>query len=92
MTDPRALIAPALAAAGIACFVAAALCSRPAHGAEPAYQIVLFQAPQANEQPDQQRIFVISEAYATKDECLQVLRSVRIKAPKAKARCLPKED
>lgn len=33
MTDPRALIAPTLAAAGVACLVAAWLC-KPAHSAE----------------------------------------------------------
>lgn len=32
MIDRRALIAPALAAAGIACFAAAWLLARPAHG------------------------------------------------------------
>lgn len=33
VADPRVLIAPALAAAGLACFAAAWLC-KPAHGAE----------------------------------------------------------
>jgi hypothetical protein len=34
MTDPRAYVAPLLAAAGIACLVAAWLCGKPARGAE----------------------------------------------------------
>jgi hypothetical protein len=38
MTDPRALIAPALMAAGIACFGMAAMCSRPASGADDTYR------------------------------------------------------
>ena len=92
MTDPRALIAPALAAAGIACFVAAALCSRPAHGAEQTrWEIVLTEKPTAAE-PDRRRTFTISEAYESKDKCLQVLAGVRLRAPNAKIRCLPKED
>lgn len=88
-----AWIVPSMFAAAAACFAAAWLCSRPAHGAEQTrWEIVIFQAPLANEPPDQPRIYVISEAYADKDTCLQMLRSVRIKAPKAKAKCLPKED
>lgn len=60
--------------------------------AERAYEIVLFERPMPNDAPDRQRIYVISEAYPNKERCLQVLASVRIRAPNAKAKCLPKED
>ena len=90
--DRRAWIAPALGLAGAACLVAAALCSNPAHGAESQqFQIVIFERPIAAENPDRQRIHVISEAYPNKDQCLLVLQSIRIRAPQAVARCLPKE-
>ena len=56
------------------------------------HAIWLFTKPLANEPPDQPRIFIISQEYATKDDCLLVLRRVRIMAPNAKAKCLPKED
>ena len=90
--DRRAWIAPALGLAGAACLVAASLCSNPAHGAESQqYEIVLFERPIASENPDRRRIYVISQAYPTKDACLQVLQSIKIRAPQATARCLPKE-
>ncbi len=47
--------------------------------------------PIASENPDRRRIYVISQAYPTKDACLQVLQSIKIRAPNATARCLPKE-
>lgn len=89
--DRAALIAPAMGLAGIACFVAAAMCSHPAAGAERRYEIVLTERPTLAE-PDRVRTFVISEAYESKERCLQVLTSVRVKAPGARAKCLPKED
>jgi len=88
--DRAAYIAPAMLAAGAACLAIAAFC-KPAAGAERAYQIVLTEKPTAAE-PDRQRTFVISEAYASKDECLITLTRIRIKAQGARVRCLPKED
>ena len=89
--DRAAYIAPAMLAAGVACFVAAAMCSSPATGAERKYEIVLTERPTATE-PDRQRTFVISEAYPSKDECLITLTRIRIKAQGARVRCMPKED
>jgi hypothetical protein len=89
MTDPRWVI-PTMFTAAAACFVAAALCG-PAKAAERRYEIVLTEKPTVAE-PDRVRTFVISEAYADKEACLRVLAGVRIKAPNARVRCLPKED
>lgn len=50
MTDPRALVAPTLAAAGIACLVAAYLCGKPAHGAD-ALPVRLWQVTLADGSP-----------------------------------------
>ena len=92
MTDPRSWVAPVMGIAAAACFAAAWLCSRPAHGAEQTrWEIVLTEKPTAAE-PDRRRTFTISEAYESKDKCLQVLAGVRLRAPNAKIRCLPKED
>lgn len=77
--------AAALIAIGLVCIGYRAL------AAERRYEIVLTEKPTAAE-PDRRRTFVISEAYESKERCLQVLSGVRIKAPNAKARCLPKED
>ena len=77
--------AAALIAIGLVCIGYRAL------AAERRYEIVLTEKPTAAE-PDRRRTFVISEAYETKERCLQILAGVRIKAPGAKARCLPKED
>lgn len=65
---------------------------RSGRAAEQQFEIVLFERPMPNDAPDRQRIYVISEAYPSKERCLQVLASVRIRAPNAKAKCLPKED
>lgn len=54
--------------------------------------IWIFHKPLANEPPDQPRIYAISGEYATKEECQRVLVGVRIRAPKASVKCLPKED
>jgi hypothetical protein len=89
VTDPRWVV-PAMFTAAAACFVAAALCG-PAKAAERRYEIVLTEKPTLAE-PDRVRTFVISEAYPSKDDCLRVLAGVRIKAPNARVRCLPKED
>ena len=78
-------IAAALIAAGLVCIGYRAL------AAERGWEIVLTERPTLAE-PDRRRSFVISEAYETKERCLQILAGVRIKAPNAKARCLPKED
>ena len=92
MSDRAALIAPAMFAAGVACFLAAAMCSSPAKGSErQLWEIVLTEKPTAAE-PDRRRTFTISEAYESKERCLQVLAGVRLRAPNAKIRCLPKED
>ena len=92
MNDRRILIVPAMFAAAAACLVAATMCSNPARGAERRYEIVLFEKPLASDAPDRPRIYVISEAYDSKERCLQVLASVKVKAPNARAKCLPKED
>lgn len=90
MTDPRALIAPGMGLAAAACLLMA--WAVDAKGAESQrYEIVLFERPIASDAPDRQRIHVISEAYPTKDACIQVLQSIKIRAPNATARCLPKE-
>ena len=78
-------IAAALIAAGLACIGYRAL------AAERGWEIVLTERPTLAE-PDRRRTFVISEAYETRERCMQILAGVRIKAPGAKARCLPKED
>ena len=89
--DRAALIAPTMLAAGFACLAVAAFC-KPAAGAErQQWEIVLTEKPTAAE-PDRRRTFVISEAYESKERCQQVLAGVRIKAPNAKARCLPREN
>ena len=91
MNDRRILIVPAMFAAAAFCGVMAYLCG-PANGAESRrYEIVLTERPTAAE-PDRVRTFTISEAYESKERCLQVLAGVRVRAPGAKVRCLPKED
>lgn len=77
--------AAALIAAGLCCIGYRAL------AAERGWEIVLTERPTLAE-PDRRRTFVISEAYESKERCLQILASVRVKAPGAKARCLPKEN
>ena len=86
-----AWIIPSMFAAAAACFTAAWLCSRPAHGAERGWEIVLTEKPTAAE-PDRRRTFVISQAFDSKEDCQRVLTGVKIKAPGARVRCLPKED
>ena len=81
-------IAAALIAAGLVCIGYRALA---AESPKP-HAIWLFQKPLANEPPDQQRIFVISQEYASKDDCIMALRRVRIMAKGASVKCLPKEE
>lgn len=88
--DRRAWIAPAMGLAAAACLLMAWAVDAKGAEAQP-YQIVIFEKPIASENPDRPRIHVISEAYPTKDACLQVLQSIKIRAPNATARCLPKE-
>lgn len=88
--DRRAWIAPGMGIAAAACLLMAWAVDAKGAEAQP-YQIVIFERPMAAENPDRQRIHVISEAYPTKDACLHVLQSIKIRAPQAVARCLPKE-
>ena len=80
--------AAALIAIGLVCIGYRALAAE----APKPYAIWLFQKPMANEPPDQQRIFVISQEYASRDDCILALRRVRIMAKNASVKCLPKED
>ena len=88
--DRRAWIAPGMGIAAAACLLMAWAVDAKGAEAQP-YQIVIFERPIASDAPDRQRIHVISEAYPNKDQCLLVLQSIRIRAPNATARCLPKE-
>lgn len=89
MTDPRALIAPAMGVAAALCLLMA--WAVDARGADRPYSLVLLEKPTAAEPQDKRRSWTLA-TYESRAACIAVQHGIKVNAARASLQCIAKED